>query len=230
MNAKLRTSIPYFLLAVLLTALPLLNHRYPSSYFPSLPPLGLALACVLAGAWAAFMGSQRLAGFLHERERSRDLIQGAAVARRASVHAEQNDIVSAGRNISRLSRNVDEDLREITPDFSVESLRRLEKVLPLLVAEVRNEGDARVRLGVVGTYLGETLCRHFGWQWLFRADLSLRQFSYLASVLRKSGKELDPYSCAADLLTGKGRIEDILGQVQDPVHHGGEEAQRKAKS
>jgi hypothetical protein len=83
-----------------------------------------------------------------------------------------------------------------------------------LLTEIENEEDARIRLGVVGTYLGETYCRNGGWKWFFRPDPSLRQFSYLASVIRKQGREIDPFAWAGDLMTGKRNIHEIMKEIQ----------------
>lgn len=206
--------IPYFFLVGLFALVPVLNNLYPGSFFPAVPPFLIELVSVFLGIGAAALGFGRVWTLLRHREKSRSLILQVAQGRDPAQASEENDIVQSGRSISRLVRNSDEDLREIGPDFSLDSLRRLQKLLPLLVREVEREEDARVRLGVVGTYLGETLCRKCGWKWFFRADPALRQFSYLASIVQREGKELDPYAWAADLLTGRRKIADLLKEVK----------------
>jgi hypothetical protein len=137
-----------------------------------------------------------------------------AALRQTAFLAEENDVDLAGRNISRLVRNSDEDLREIRPDFSFDSIERLRRVLPFLLDEIHNEESARIRLGVVGTYLGEFLCRSGQWQWFFKCDPALRQFGYLTSVVRREGRELDPYAWAALLFSGSRKSVDFLKESQ----------------
>ncbi len=125
----------------------------------------------------------------------------------------------SGRIISRMVRNADMDLREIGPDFTVDSIKRLNRFLPLLLDEIQNEEDAFIRIGVVGTYLGETKCRVGDWEWFFKEDPSLRQFGYLASVIRKkaAGEEAldlgDPFGMAAQWLMGNYGLNSVLKWV-----------------
>ncbi len=185
---------------------PVLNNKYPASFFPALSPWLVESLSVGLGVAAAFMGLSRGWEILVRRSLARALVRQVAANRRAAQKAETNDVSNAGRLISRLVRNADEDLKEIRPDFSEASLKRLQRYLPVLLGEVENEEDARIRLGIVGTYLGETACRNNGWQWAFKADPTLRQFSYLASTLGKSGRETDPYAWAGELLGGGKKI------------------------
>ncbi len=213
-NEKLHSPVPYFLLVGLVSAVPLLNKLYPASFFPAAPPFAVTILSVFLGVGAALSGLTRAWAILQRRERSLTLLRQVAQWRDPPVTQEEKDVVMAGRSISRLARNADEDLREINPDFSMGSLERLPRLFPLLRQEVEKEEDARIRLGVLGTYLGETLCRNKGWKWFFRADPALRQFSYLASVVQREGKDLDPYAWAADLLTGNRKIQDLLKEAK----------------
>jgi len=212
-SEKLHSPYPWFVLVALLALAPVLNNMYPVSFFPALPSFVVELVCVFAGSGAAAMGFLRVWNRLQSRSRTRALVRQAAEWRNASDPQEESEVANAGRSISRLARNADEDLREIGPDFSMASLARLPQLLPVLMEEVGNEADARIRLGVVGTYLGETLCRNQGYQWHFRADPSLRQFSYLCSIVKKEGRGLDPYAWASDLLTGRKKISDFMKET-----------------
>jgi hypothetical protein len=147
------------------------------------------------------------------RQKALDLITAIIKNRQALLDPSENEVVLAGRVVSRLTRNADEDLREIGADFSLESLGRLSDYLPLLLDEVEVEQDALIRLGVVGTYLGETLCRHRGWNWFFKPDPRLRQFSYLSSIIRRGNRELDPYGWAADLFSRRRRADELLNEA-----------------
>ncbi len=119
-------------------------------------------------------------------------------------------MITAGRYITRLVRNADEDLKEIKPDFTIESLGRLQGYLPELLGEVEDEESARILLGIVGVYLGETLCRNDHWQWFFKPAPELKQFVYLASEIHKEGKKADPFVLSAEVLTGSRSVHDIL--------------------
>jgi len=213
-KTKLHSPIPYFLLAVLAGLVPVLNNKYQAAFFPALSPGVIEILSVFAGIAASALGFARLWVKLVQRDGARGLVRGAAEGRILSGPQTPNEVVNAGRIVSRLVRNADEDLREINPDFTLSSLDRLEHYLPELMMEIQSEEDARIRLGVVGIYLGETLCRCFGWQWFFRADPSMNQFSYTASVIRLGGRELDPFAWASDLLTGKHRLSDLLKEIK----------------
>lgn len=209
-GTKLHSPVPYFLLTALMGLVPVLNNKYPAQFFPAFSPWLVEVVSVFVGITFAFWGFSRGWEILQRRSWARELVRQAIGKRQAEPKAEENEISNAGRLISRLVRNVDEDLMEIMPDFTGNSLKRLQGVFPLLLDEIRNEEDALIRLGVVGTYLGETACRNFQWQWFFQTDPALRQFNYLASTLRKTGKELDPYAWAGELLVGKKKVEAFL--------------------
>src|SRR5579859_3371200 len=212
-NAKLYSPWPYFLLTALLGLVPVLNNKYPAAFFPVLSSGGVEIISVMAGVLAAFLGFQRLWALLEQRSKARTLVREVAVGRYASPSPEENDLNISGRYIARLFRNADEDLKEIKPDFSLPSLRRLERALPELLKEITDEQSARIRLGVVGAYLGETICRNRQWEWFYKTDPALRQFSYLVSIIRKQGREEDPFAWAADWMTGRRKIGDILRRI-----------------
>ncbi len=205
---KLHSPLPFFLLAALFGLAPVLNNQYTAQFFPALSPWLVEALSAALGVAAAFGGFSRGREILKRRTWARELVRQAAGERRAAKSPAANDVANAGRLIARLVRNTDEDLMEIRPDFSEKSLQRLSRYLPVLLNEIGSEEDARIRVGVVGIYLGETACRNQQWQWFFMADPALRQFSYLASVLRRSGKELDPFAWAADLMTGPRKLAD----------------------
>lgn len=166
-SKKLHSPVPYFLLTALLGLVPVLNNKYPASFFPDISPGLVELLSVCGGIAAAAFGFARFWEKLARRDRARSLIRETVENRVLNGPQDQKEAVNAGRIVSRLVRNADEDLREINPDFTLESLNRLQDYLPELMAEVQNEEDSNIRLGVVGIYLGETLCRHWGWQWFF---------------------------------------------------------------
>jgi hypothetical protein len=209
-STKLHSPIPYFLLTACFGLVPVLNNKYPAAFFPSLSPGLVELLAVGGGIAAAALGFGKGWARLVQRDGAVGFVRQAVENRKVSPEQDQNEVVNAGRIISRLVRNADEDLREINPDFSLDSLRRLQGVLPELLAEIQNPEDALIRTGVAGIYLGEVLCRQSGWQWFFRADASLKQFSYMASVIRKGGGEMDPFAWAGDLLTGKRKVRELL--------------------
>ncbi len=209
-TAKLHSPVPYFLLTALMGLVPVLNNKYPASFFPALSPGLVELLSVALGVFAAVMGFMRLWNRLVQRDKARRLIRKAVENRHIPEKPDPNDVINAGRIISRLVRNADEDLREIVPDFTPVSLKRLQDYLPVLMTEIDREEEARIRMGVAGVYLGETLCRNNGWKWFFKSDPALKQFSYLISVLRKGDKEIDPFHWAAGAMTGQRRLTDIL--------------------
>ncbi len=211
---RLPSSLPYFILVALLGLVPVLNNKYPAQFFPGFSPWGTEVLSTFAGIAAATLGFLRLWARLEKGGRAKALVLEVAGSRHAADHPLDNDLATATRFISRLVRNVDEDLREITPDFSEDSLWRLEKFLPKLLEEIDSEEDAFIRLGVAGVYLGEAACRNFQWQWHFRADPALRQFSYLTSTIQKEGKSLDPYAWAAELMAGKGRMSQFIAEMK----------------
>ncbi len=210
MARKLPSPLPFFLLAALLGLVPVLNNKYPAQFFPALSPGLVELLSVALGVAAAFGGFSRGWEILARRTWARELARRAVAGRRAAQNPEANDLANAGRLVARLVRNADEDLMEIRPDFSERSLKRLGRHLPELLDEIGTEEDARIRLGVLGAYLGETACRNRRWQWFFKADPALRQFAYSASVLQREGIELDPFAWAAELLTGRRKWADWL--------------------
>lgn len=214
MISKSGSPIPYFLLTALLGLVPVLNNKYPAQYFPAVSPGLVELLSVGLGVVAAFLGLSRAWDILVRRSLARELVRQAVAGRQAAQEAETNDINNAGRLISRLVRNADEDLLEIKPDFSMASLGRLQRYLPALLDEIGKEEDAHIRLGIVGTYLGETACRNSGWQWYFKADPALRQFSYLVSTIRKGETELDPFRWAGEFLEGKNKIKAWVKAVR----------------
>jgi hypothetical protein len=193
---------------------PVLNNKYPVRFFPSFSPWSVEVCSTFAGIAAATLGFMKLWARLEKRARAKALVLEAIGSRHAADHPLDNDVAAVGRIISRLVRNVDEDLREIRPDFSKESLRRLGRFLPKLMEEIGREEEALIRVGVVGVYLGEVACRNFQWQWYFKADLALHQFSYLASNIQRQGRSIDPYAWAADLIAGKGKMAEFAEEIK----------------
>jgi hypothetical protein len=211
---KLHSSVPYFFLAGLFGLIPVLNNKYPARFFPGFSPGGVEVLSTFAGIAAATLGFMRLWARLEKGARAKALVLEAAASRHPADQPLDNDLATVARFISRLVRNVDEDLREIGPDFSQNSLSRLEKFLPALLREIESREDALIRLGVAGVYLGEAACRNFQWQWHFKADPALHQFGYLASIIQRRGKNLDPYAWAADLMAGKGKMADFIKEIK----------------
>lgn len=194
--------------------MPVLNNKYPASFFPGFSPWGVEAFSTFAGVAAATMGFMRLWAHLEKRSRAKALVLEAIGPRHAAENPPENELATVGRFISRLVRNVDEDLREIGPDFSTDSLERLGRFLPKLLQEIESEEDALIRLGVVGIYIGEVGCRNFKWQWHFKADPTLRQFSYLASEVQRQDENLDPFAWAADLMVGKRKISEFMDEIK----------------
>lgn len=214
MARKLHSPVPYFLFTALLGLVPVLNNKYPTLIFPALSPGLVEILSVGLGVAAAYMGFSRGWDRLQHQAGARQLLRQAAEKRNTLAIAGENDINAAGRFVSRLVRNADEDLSEIKPDFSKHSLKRLDRYLPALLSEVENEEEAWIRLGVVGAYLGETACRNDRWQWHFKADPALGRFGYLVSALRKEGKEVDPFFLAAEWMMGTRNLKAVLESVR----------------
>ncbi len=209
-NERRPSPWPYFFITGLLALVPVLNNQYPAAFFPALSPDWIEVLSVFLGVAASVLGFSRFWAILRQRTYSRKLIQEAVENRHPAEKPDPNDVVAAGRYITRLTRHAEEDLKEIHPDFTLESLKRLERYLPQLMEEVEDGESAVIRLGIVGTYLGETLCRNRGYQWFFAPDPSLKQFVYLVSVLRKGDKTFDPFAAAADCLTGRVKMAQVL--------------------
>lgn len=211
-SKKLHSSWPWFLLTALLGLIPVLNNKYPASFFPAVPAGAIELITVFGGALTAAMGFARAWAILQRRSRARMFLQDVGVV--PAKEPSENDLANSGRFISRLVRNAESDLAEIKPDFTVGSLRRLSRFLPVLLEEIQSEEDARVRLGVVGVYLGETACRQLGWQWEFRTDPASKQFTYLASRLRKGDRTLEVFGPARGLMMGTVKMAAFLGDAR----------------
>ena len=132
---------------------------FPSVFFPALPDWAagltwdlVALACITR-VWFLYKATWK------RRTTARLIIEKSIHDRNPQRCLTGSSADTAQRTLSRVIRNSDEDLREIIPDFTAASLHRLSGFLPKLLDEIQNETDARIRLGVVGTYLGETACR-----------------------------------------------------------------------
>lgn len=205
---------PYFVLAALFSLIPVLNNKYPNSFFPLVSAGWVEIIATAAGIYAAFKALDYWWAILQVRSAAKAWILQAVQNRQVFETSDHNDVVNAGRYVTRLVRNVDEDLREIKPDFSFDSLKRLGRYLPELLMEVEDEESGRIRLGIVGVYIGETLCRAKGWEWFFKSDPSLKQFSFLPSVVHKSGKTIDPFEIAAKAFNGKTALMDLFGDIQ----------------
>jgi hypothetical protein len=205
---------PYFVLAALLSLLPVLNNQYPDFFFPLVPAGWVEILAVVGGVYAAFKGMTRGWAILQARSAAKVCIRQTIQKRKKKETPDPNELVNAGRTVSRLVRNVDEDLKEIGPDFTLESLIRLGRYLPELLMEVVDEESAQIRLGIVGVYIGEVVCRSKGWEWRFQPDPVLKQFSFLPSVIHKNGKTIDPFEVASKAFTEKIPLMDLLAGVQ----------------
>jgi hypothetical protein len=205
---------PYFVLAALFSLIPVLNNKYPNSFFPLVSAGWIEIITTLAGVYAAFKALGYWWAILQFRSEAKAWILQVVQNRQVPETSDHNDVVNAGRYITRLVRNVDEDLREIKPDFTLDSLNRLGCYLPELLMEVDDEESGRIRLGIVGVYIGETLCRAKGWEWFFKSDPSLKQFSFLPSVIHKNGKTIDPFEIASKAFSEKKSLMALLGDIQ----------------
>ena len=204
---------PYFCLAALFSLIPVLNNKYLGAFFPAVGSDWVELASTLAGVYAAFLGMSRLWAKLQVKAAARQWLKQVNQTRLQGISQDENDVVNAGRSISRLVRNVDKDLEEIRPDFSLDSLKRLQDYLPQLLIEVEDEESASIALGIVGAYIGETLCRTQGWQWFFKSNPSLKQFTFLPSVVQKDGKQIEPFNLAYQAMAEKAPLLKFLGPL-----------------
>jgi hypothetical protein len=210
----LYSSKPYFFLAALLSLVPVLNNKYPALFFPAVPDGWVTIIATGAGIYAAFKGLSYVWEVMQARAEAKAWIRRVIESRKAVENPDPNDVINAGRSVTRLVRNADEDLREIGPDFSLESLKRMERYLPELLMEVDDDENAKIRLGIVGVYIGETLCRSKGWEWFFKPDTSLKQFIFLPSEIRKNGKVIDPFETASKAFVEKIPLTRLLSGFQ----------------
>lgn len=201
--AKLHSSKPWFFLTSLLALVPVLNNKYPAAFFPAVPSGLIELLTVFGGALTAAMGFTRAWAIAQRRSKAKAILAMVLQGIRADEKVEENDLGQSGRLITRLVRNVEVDLEEMKPDLTLRSWPRLWGILPELLNEITDEESARIRLGIVGVYMGETLCREKGWQWDFRAQPSQRQFTYLASRLTRGGRTLEIFQWAGKLMMGR---------------------------
>jgi hypothetical protein len=205
----------YYFLSVLCLAAPAGQKLFPSMVFPAFAPPVVSLAGMVSALGFALRGLTLGRAMFRKRREARSLVRKALQERNPSGYLTGPAADGAGRTLSRVLRNADEDLREINPDFSLESLFRLVGLLPLLLDEIRNEKEAKIRLGVVGAYLGETAGRLWGWQWKFQSDPALRQFEFLASVLEQGEDRVDPFELAGELFEGNLKPR-VLVEKLDP--------------
>lgn len=220
---KLHSPWPYFILTALLGLVPVLNNKFPSAFFPAVPASGVEVLSVMLGILAASLGFLRGWNQLQQKAAAKAFLSQVLERLPGLTPKDPLEVGQSNRIISRMVRNVDEDLREIGPDFTADSLKRLHRFLPLLLNEIQNEEDAFIRIGVVGTYLGETKCRNGGWEWFFKEDPSLRQFGYLASAIQRKASPVDepvglknsmmvadPFGMAAQWLLGNYGLSTVL--------------------
>ena len=212
-NTKLNSPWPFFFLSALCALVPVLNNKYPASFFPAVPPFAVEVIMTIGGVYAIVIAMGRWWTILQRKTFAKKLVVEVVADRKSPEDPDENDVITAGRFITRLVRNADEDLKEIKPDFTLESLGRLQRYLPQLLSEVEDEQSARITLGIVGVYLGETLCRNRQWQWFFRPAPDLKQFTYLASEIRKEGKNFDPFAFSASVLIGESSIAEVLKEI-----------------
>lgn len=211
---KLHSSKPWFFLTALLALVPVLNNKYPGAFFPAIPPGLIELLTVFGGALAAAMGFTRAWAIAQRRGKAKALLGSVLEGIRADEKVEENDLGQSGRLITRLVRNVEVDLEEMKPDLTLRSWPRLWGVIPELLSEIADEEAARIRLGIVGVYMGETLCREKGWQWDFRAQPSQRQFTYLASRLTRGGRTLEIFQWAGKIMMGQVDRKDLVREAE----------------
>lgn len=214
LKRKMSLSLPFFILSILLVAGGILRGLYPNLFFPAAPRMGVLGAALLGGLLSGTVAYRRWSSTSRQRKNAIGLVQQIITSRKPTDQPIENDLANAERTISRLVRNADEDLKEINPDFTLESLLGLPAQLPVILGKIIKREDALIRLGVVGTYLGETACRCLGWVWQFRFDPSLERFGFLASVLRRGDMGLDPYALGADLLTGRKKIQGVIKELK----------------
>ena len=212
---RLHTPLPFFLLAVLFGLSPILRVFFPQDFFPAVPSVWMGIGAFPLFALSGYLAFARLGKIYRRRDRAQNLIQNAIQSRSFSTSPSDNDLAIADRTISRLAGHADVDLSEINPEFSLNSLLRLEPCLGALLEEIETPEDALIRLGVVGAYLGETACRFSKWTWYFKSDPGLKQFGFLCSIIKnQKGDELDPYAWAADLLVGRKKVNAWIGLIQ----------------
>lgn len=205
--------IPYIALAGVCAGALAGSQFFPDFFFPAFGSWVIGLFWDLAALGAAWRAWGLYQALWKGRAEAIARIEFLLRNRNSQKIQMGSSADTAGRTLSRVIRNADEDLKEINPDFTLDSLIRLSGFLPNLLDEIQSETDAKIRLGVVGAYLGETACRLWGWQWKFQSETSLRQFEYLVSILEKGKDRVDPFELAGELFSNKLKSGDLIQKL-----------------
>ncbi len=208
---------PYLALSGLCLAAMAGNQLFPLFFFPAFAPWVSGLALDLLALSSALRAWVLYQALWKRRATALGLVEKILQGRDPKTFRTGSSADTAQRTLSRVIRNADEDLREISPDYSAASLSRLADFLPKLLDEMNTETDAMIRLGVAGAYIGETACRLWEWEWKFQADPSLRQFEYLASILDRQGISVDPFELAQKCYSGKMKAKDLAAKLGKDV-------------
>lgn len=210
----------FFGAALYLLVTALLNTVWPELFFSkvSVPwvwgvaGIGSLILISLASCLRRLREARRRAGRanIEAAERHRPAVENPGPQQRAA----------SAKLLERLIGHAGEDLKEIRPDFTLASLRRLEKSLPALLEESADPLDARILLGIVGVYLGETLRAAYKGEWRLGAAPSLGRFTYQACRLRFSGKEWDPFFAARRWFASEVRWRDLVEEVRKCAENG----------
>ncbi len=213
-SGKLHSSWPYFFLVALLGLIPVLNNKYPAQYFPGLSPWWIEVFSTFAGISAATIGFMRLWARSRKKARAGNLVLEAVGSRHPAENPSENDVDGAGRLVSRLVRNVDEDLREIVPDFprirsgawadSCRSCWRKSsgRKTPSSAWEWRGFTWGRPPAGMTNGSGASTPIR------------PCASSAIYPPASKKREKLLDPFLWAADLMAGKGRMSEFIKEIE----------------
>ena len=194
-------------MAALFLSAGVFQSLYPGFFGGGIPSVWVWGFSLAGAAVFSSLGWGRTRRATRAQSGARDWVRRAIQDRQPALRPEPNDLRTVQRNIGRLERHVEEDLREIQPDFTLASLDRLTGHRNDFLAEVDGFEQARLLLGVLGAYVGCTLVRSKGWEWLWRADPLLKQFSFQASLVRKGGLEFDPFEAAGLWLAEGKKLE-----------------------
>lgn len=210
----------FFGAALYLLVSALLNTLWPDLFFSK-----ASVPWVWAGAGTGSLILTTLASHLRrlrqaQRKAGRENIETAEQNRPAVENPTREQRAASAKLLERLIAHAGEDLKEIRPDFTLASLRRLEKNLPVLLEESADPLDARILLGIVGVYLGETLRAAYKGEWILGAAPSLGRFTYQACRLRFSKKEWDPFFAARRWFANEVRWRDLVEEVRKCAENG----------
>jgi hypothetical protein len=201
-------------LAVWFLLLGIANQARPYVFFFGIAPVWIWGIAILGFGIFGFIGARSIYVSHSQHVQALNLVERTLKDRQSDPHIFDEEKSKIERSISRLSRNMEANLFEIHPDFSLRSIDRLKKVIPAFLNEIQTEFDAKIRIGILGVYIGETLCRNLKLRWKFQSDSQDAVFPFLSSIIGSETDPCDPFQLARiflmDFKEGRKQVKDYL--------------------